>query len=191
MSAQQPSSSNSDADPRFEIGDRVVDDDDPDPDIARVINKPGIPAKDWDSHPDKSGEQLTVADCNPEYDPTDLVVVCLFEEQLSEYYPDWDGESPLSLDEVTGDGITHYAFPKSRLSITPSREDTRPEPPDGLIQLAEDIRSGATVDVVWSDNQWNLEINKLGIEYLISATGEIHGQGPHRDDFERMAAAAL
>lgn len=190
MSAQsQSSTSGTSDDPRFEIGDYVVDTEAADPDPARVINRPGIPAEDWDSHPDEDGEQLTVADCNPEYDPTEHVVVVLFCNQLSDHYPEWEGDTPLNLDEVTADDITHYAFPANRLKQIP--RELPPNPPEGLVTVAEALESGATVEFVRGDEQWQLEIQKIGIDYMVTASGEIDGSGPHRDDIIELVGKHL
>ena len=179
----------------FEIGDLVVDTDDTNPNLACVINLPGIPCRRWDAYKTESGEQLTVADTNPDYDPDAHVVVCLFVDQIEEHYPDWDGTHPLDLATVTADDVTHYGFPPGRLDTVVSDEtaDTSevPEPPTGLEELADDLRPGATVEMEHEDGEYVLEVEKIGMEYTITETGDVRGAGPHADAFRRKATKFL
>lgn len=171
------------------IGDFVVDVDDmgDDRDIARVVNIPGVIAREWDIYQTENGEQVTVADTNPQYDPDIQVVVCLFVQQLQTHYPEWDGESPLPLDRVSGDEVTHYAFPVERVQPTEQLDDNPIAPPEELEQLAANLESGAEVALQRDGLTHELHIEKLGIEYRITADGTVIGEGPHTDAFNQKA----
>lgn len=178
---------NSDGGVRFDIGDFVVDknDDEDTRDVARVINIPGVQAKNWDAYQTENGEQLTVADTNPEYTPTTPVIVCLFTSQIQANYPDWNGDNPLNLKQVTEDNVTHYAFPAERLRPVEQLDDNPLEPPEELVQLAANLESGATVTLERQGTEHELLIEKLGIEYQITEHGEVIGEGPHKDPFSK------
>jgi hypothetical protein len=198
--------------PRFDIGDAVIDSEDESPDTAIVINFPNEPCSEWDCYTEDDGTQVTVADDNPSYPDDAPVVVVLFVEQIEQHYPEWTGDDPLSLSEVSAQDITHYGFPPGRLEPAPSNpvidEDreadagggvdddaaaTSPQrdPPTGLQELADEVRSGATVEIVDAGDEWRLEITKLGIEYEITEGGEVRGSGPHADAFAEKAASFL
>lgn len=65
----------------FAIGDTVVDREQSDPDIAVVVNRPPMAAEEWEAYR-SDGEVVTVADDNPEYDPTSKVVVVMYPDAL-------------------------------------------------------------------------------------------------------------
>jgi hypothetical protein len=173
------------------IGDYVYDTESDDPDIAQVINAPGLPAKDWDSHKTDDGEVVTVAETNPSYDPNEKVVVCLFRPQIETHYPTWDGESPMDLATVTDDGVTHYAFPQSRVAHVDPSDTTIQSPPEWMQSLAEEIESGATTAIKFTDGNYEIRVNKLGTEYTIQEDGSVHGSGPFKDPFTEKAQKAI
>jgi hypothetical protein len=182
-----PTDSNIHSTTGAEIGDYIIDTEDESdpPDVGRIINLPGSTAAEWDAYKTKSGEQLTVYDTNPEYDPEEIVVVCLFLDQLEEHYPQWNGDEPLDLAAVTNDGVTHYAFPRSRVKI--GNPETLIPPSEELKQLESEVSSGATTELRFYDGRYTLHIEKLGIEYEISADGEVYGEGPHADAYRKKA----
>lgn len=96
----------------FSLGDTVVDRERDDPDTAIVVNRPPMAAKEWEAYR-VDGEVVTVADDNPEYDPSSKVVVVMFPEDLTEWGIEWDGDRPLPLEEAPQG--TAYAFPPARL----------------------------------------------------------------------------
>lgn len=169
--------------PPLDIGDYVVDvDDDSDsPDLARVINQPGVVARAWDAYLTEDGEQLTVADTNPEHPADETVIVCLFASQLKEYYPNWGGSNPLNLAELTEQGVTNYAFPRSRLKKVDPMEIATP--PSEFDELIDEFGSGAEMQVEFVEGEHRLNIEKLGIEYTVTEDGVVVGDGPHRDSF--------
>jgi hypothetical protein len=97
----------------FAIGDTVVDREQDDSEhVAVVVNRPPMAAEDWEAYR-VDGEAVTVADDNPDYDPTANVVVVIYPEDLEEWGIEWDGDDPIVLaDAPTG---IAYAFPPGRL----------------------------------------------------------------------------
>jgi len=126
----------------FAIGDTVIDNEQDDPDTAVVVNRPPVAAEDWEAY-QVSGEPVTVADHNPDCDPTSKVIVVMFFADLEELGVDWDGEKPLPLDEAPKG--TDYAFPPARLkpvgTYSPANaSETADEPPgetDTIDETAE------------------------------------------------------
>jgi hypothetical protein len=128
----------------FAIGDTVIDREQDDPDhVAVVVNRPPMAAKDWEAYR-VDGEAVTVADDNPDYDPTANVVVVIYPEDLEEWGIEWDGDDPIVLaDAPTG---IAYAFPPSRLepvgTYSPDEESDTPDNPS----QATDTGDGSTGD---------------------------------------------
>ncbi|MCQ4334240.1 HNH endonuclease [Natronomonas sp. F2-12] len=105
-----------DTEKHFEVGMRVQDREASEPENAVIVNLPPISAKDYIAyHNGQTG--VSVADENPQYDQYASVVVVLFEETLSEEYPDYLGEKPIPLQTLSNDNIDHYAFPPGRLEV--------------------------------------------------------------------------
>ena len=94
------------SDPIIRVGDHVVDVDAESPSPALVVGRPGLSCGEYQI--DESGK--TVADVNPEYDPSDGVISVAF------------------LDRSAGDVHTAqtYAYPSERLEVvaTLHEEDT-------------------------------------------------------------------
>lgn len=89
----------------------MVDSEDPEPDLAIVINVLDVPISDWIVY----GRE-TVAEQNPAYDSTDRVVIVAFEHFLDQEWPDWRRNPPPQLFEgVVNRGIKFHAFPQERL----------------------------------------------------------------------------
>ena len=94
-------------------GDLVADREDTDPDTAVVVNKPPVPAEEWELGYKSEGETVTVADENPEYDSESDVLVVAFHADLVESHPDWSrDEGSLRLADAE---CNTYAFPPGRL----------------------------------------------------------------------------
>lgn len=103
---------------KFSTGDFVVDREDTDPDPAVVVNKPPVTADEWGISYKSDGEEVTVADKNPEYDPEAEIIVVAFHHHLVESHPDWskdEGAIPLAEAECNT-----YAFPPGRLKELPA-----------------------------------------------------------------------
>jgi hypothetical protein len=97
----------------FAIGDTVIDREQGDPDIGVVVNRPPMAAEEWEAYR-SDGEVVTVADDNPDYEPTSKVVVVMYPGDIEEWGVEWDAEEPLSLKKAPQG--TAYAFPPNRLN---------------------------------------------------------------------------
>jgi hypothetical protein len=97
----------------YSPGDIVVDQEDSDPNLAVVVNRPPVPAEEWEVPVGDEDEEVTVADENPEYDPEAEVIIIAYHDELVESHPDWSkSEGSLRLTEAE---CTTYAFPPGRL----------------------------------------------------------------------------
>lgn len=169
-----------------EYGAIVEDVEDTDPNPAVVINTPPVPLDEWTAYQNEDGEEVTVAETNPDYNAEAEVVVVAFQDDLDKVNPSYAGEEPLTLSELD---CRYYAFPPARLrrvdhvgeegddtpeartnaeSVEP--EDTHPE----LTSLAEALGDGATV-VVDGEEEPHVEVDKLGETHLIFADGTVRG----------------
>ncbi len=98
--------------PRFELGEYVVDGDaEDDPDPAVVIAELDVPISDWTVYQDES-----VAAQNPTYREQESVAIVAFEHLLEEGWEDWNEANSDDLFEgVIDRGIKFHAFPRTRL----------------------------------------------------------------------------
>ena len=104
----------------YSPGDIVVDREDSDPNLAVVVNRPPVPAEEWNVPVGDEDEEITVADENPEYDPEANVIVVAFHHDLVESHPDWSkSEGSLRLTEAK---CSTYTFPPGRLRKLPPEE---------------------------------------------------------------------
>lgn len=93
-------------------GELVSDAVDATPDLAVVLAPMDVPIDDWVVF----GEE-TVADHNPDRDPTDPVVIVAFVHLLEARWPEWRETDPTGLlDGVVDRGVKFHAFPRSRLA---------------------------------------------------------------------------
>lgn len=72
----------SDGLPLIRVGDHVVDRDADDPKRALVVNRPGLAAAEYETG------NGTVAQLNPEYDPSDAVVEVVFIDRAAGGIPE-------------------------------------------------------------------------------------------------------
>jgi hypothetical protein len=167
-----------------ELGARVVDVDDPDPNEAVVVNRPPVPANEWIAYVD-GGDEVTVADDNPGYDADAEVVVVAFADELATAHPTWNGEDPLTLGEA---GCATYAFPPARLDRV---DDADPEDllTDGQAALRERLAESATVAVEREADHAVLVVEKLGREHRIAPDGQV--DGPLAGRLQPLAAEFL
>lgn len=184
----------------FQIGMRVLDSEDPDPDPAVVINLPPATIRTWGAYYD-DGNEVTVAEDNPDYDPYSRVVVTAFERSITGYEPGWDPEDdePIKLDDTA---LPSYSFPPDRLEIIDDSDDDEdeseaesadePEPDaDPEEQISEDfaalrdrLADSASVELDQDGDGVLLIVEKLGTSYEVRPSGEINGDGPLRDRVE-------
>lgn len=95
----------------FQTGDIVIDRDDNQPSPAVIVNLPPIKAEDWDVN--STGN--TVAEDNPEYDPTEQIAIIIFRSTLQYLYPKYTGKIPIKISKLAADRTNFYTFPRSRL----------------------------------------------------------------------------
>lgn len=150
-------------------GDVVEDREDEDPDRAIVINVPGEPADEWDAYDD-----VTVAEDNPDYGADAEVVCVVFEEDLLDERPDYDGrEIPLAYAE----GFKFYSFPRPRLEVVGRYEQPEPELSDELASVEERLDGNADVARKEQDGVVVLVVEKLGEKYAVTPDGDVQGEG--------------
>lgn len=183
----------------LEIGDIVADRDHGSDATGQcvVINFAPTTADDWRAYVDDNGEDVTVADDNPEYPADDDVAIVLFTKTLNRVHPDWSGENPIPFSDV---GAKFYSFPVSRLvhvndDTNHTDEVSKPadgreeasqadsteaaEAPDGvsadLQALADRLETeGMTIDTIDADTGV-IRASKLGQTYVVSLDGVIEG----------------
>jgi len=103
----------------YSYGTLVVDGDDPDPDLAVVVNHPKKVASEWEI--DDAG--TTVADLNPEYPTDSPLIVVVFKHTLDGYDPQWEKypHENRPLTEFAEAGIPYYTFPRERITTGPPK----------------------------------------------------------------------
>ena len=167
-----------------ELGARVVDVEDEDPNEAVVVNCPPVPAAEWGAYVD-AGEEVTVADDNPGYDPDAEVVVVAFADELAGAHPSYEGEDPLPLSEAD---CATYAFPPGRLKRVDGAD-----PEDLLTEeqaaLRDRLTESATVSVEREADHAVLVVEKIGREHTIEPSGEV--TGPLAGRLQPLAAEYL
>ncbi|MFC4989370.1 hypothetical protein [Saliphagus infecundisoli] len=109
-------------DSRWTIGDVVHDRDDDDPDPAIVVNTRDTPAEEWDL----PRLDTTLAEDNPDYPSDAPVVTVLFEDTLTDSFPDWDRNAPISYPTLDDSDLRYYSFPAPRLESGEPPEATDP-----------------------------------------------------------------
>lgn len=161
----------SDDPPVAEVGARVVDRDDPDPNEAVVVNTPPVPADEWEAYTRYDGEEVTVAADNPGYDAGAEVVVVAFAEDLADAHPQYAGDAPLELGSVE---CPTYAFPPGRLERV---DTTDPEAllTDEQAALRDRLAESADVRVEREADEAVLVVEKLGEEHRITPDGGVTG----------------
>jgi hypothetical protein len=201
-------------DPPLAVLDVVRDREDDEATDAVVVNTPPVAAKDWTAYAD-----VSVADDNPEYDRDAEVIVVAFRAELHEARPEFtDTNNALQLGEA--DDVDTYAFPPGRLrrvaSICPddgeerhgsgagadSEGDTPADPSRGEVVEEDGLRAdldaiaGAVeelnVDSVAVDTfREAVVVEKLGVEYLISADGSVDDDDRVGEALEEAAEAVV
>lgn len=102
-------------DETFSIGTYVIDTEDPEPNLAVVINRPPMTCEEWVAYHTPETGEVTVAEDNPEYDATADVIVVAFYEELRAENPEWSpDDGPFDLGAAE---FKPYAFPPGRLEV--------------------------------------------------------------------------
>lgn len=141
-----------------DVGERVVDADDAEPDPAIVVKCPDKTAGEWDV-----GER-TVATFpgNEKYDDDAAIAVVVFENDADEHNLEL-GDGAVDLSALAERDVPFYAFPAPRLELV----DPAPEPPDKLLKIADRLRDGGmTVEV--DAREQVLRATKLGEDYVVT-----------------------
>lgn len=184
------------------VGERVVDQDDEDPNIAVVINTPNVPADEWQV----GGTVVADYYGNEKYDDSERVTIVVFEETLREHRPEYAGSRPIPLAELASDGVPFFAFPTSRLKHVdegPRKveavhteessddgsedDDTGDEDTDeGLDEIADGLRE-LNLDHVEVDGDV-VRVEKLGETFTVTRDGSVDGKGLIADRLEAAAS---
>lgn len=105
------------SDYNFNSGDRVVDKDNPDKDVMRVVSSDLKEAEKFEL-----SDGTSVADNNPNYSSSDPVVEVVYESTIQSFFNKWneseseDFKSDLKkFEEKWCVSFSRYYFPKSRL----------------------------------------------------------------------------
>ncbi len=173
-----------------DLGARVVDRDDDDPDVAVVVARPDATAVEWDVD-----DEHTVATFpgNEPYSDDAPVVVVVFRDALDKAVPEYDGADPLSLRDLADRGVSFYTFPAPRLAPAPDGdadqdqdgEPGAPKPDPTLLALTDHlVDRGVTVEYDAGDEV--LRAEKLGEMYRIYPDGTVDGDGALRDRLEAV-----
>lgn len=142
----------------FEVGSRVVDADDAEPDPAIVVKCPDKRADEWDV------DEHTVATFpgNEQYADDAPVAVVVFENDVDEHDLEL-GDGPVDLSTLAERDVPYYAFPAPRLELV----DPAPEPPDDLLAIADRLRDGG-MNVEVDAREQVIRATKLGEEYVVT-----------------------
>lgn len=105
------------SDYNFNSGDRVVDKDDMDRDVMRVVRSDLKKAEEFEL-----SDGSSVADNNPDYPESDSVVEVVYESTIQSFFNEWDetksGDFKSDLEDFEDKwsvSFSRYYFPKSRL----------------------------------------------------------------------------
>lgn len=166
----------------MELGDRVVDVEDDEPDTAIVLRaEEGETISDW-TH-ESEGEEVTAAEMNPEYPVDEQLVMITFEEDLDERWPEWrEGEPEEYWEGVIANSVSVYGFPEGRLGHA--------EPPSQLEEVIERLE-GSVDKLEWKPSESHLAVEKLGDSYTISPDGAVEGAGPYAERFAEIVDERL
>jgi hypothetical protein len=198
---------------KFNIGDIVLDRDGDEESSAYVTTLPDATAEEWVAY-ENEGEEITVAEDNPEYPADAPVVVVVHGTSVHFDLPDWNRYTPLSVEEledVDTDYPLYYAFPAPRLV----RDQKRPHGPEAQRDRAESGGEGdesATekasasdgetaepsaavvalsrflnsdgMDATIADDGQSVRVSKADDSYRVSLAG-VEGDGPQRSQLEQ------
>lgn len=166
------------------FGTYVVDKDDPNPDLAVVVNRPGVEARHWETQRGDS----TVALDNPDYSPDSEILIVVFLSDLESWNADWEELeiTDLSLQDLADDGVPFYAFPAPRLEEAPdSLVSQTIEPTPEAEQLLELLEEGG-IDCQLEDEE-TIVCTKFGETYRLQPGQLVSGSGVMAGRLESMA----
>ena len=190
-----PSRTFTDGGEALALGDVVVDSDAPEDKQAPavVINKPPVPADEWVAYTE-NGEDVTVAEDNPEYDD-DRVVAVVFEADLAEWSGEPNGDVPLPLAqaprfEPTGRNNAGAGETDADGETDRGAEGDAADEPAALDALAERLAETADVERDTEDGEPVLRVDKLGATHTVFPDGSVDG-GPVAGKIGDVAAEYL
>lgn len=159
-------------------GDYVIDTDDESPDLAVVVERPGVTIADR-TVTAEDGDTRTVAADNPKYDPeTPAVVVAFVTSGLDTEWPDWTDAAPDELAAGTRDhGVKRYTFPETRLTTVPTEEADAFREGKNTVDMA--ALQTHLEDAGWTTEREGLllSVTKFDEQYQIHPTGDVEGDG--------------
>ena len=179
----------------FSPGDIVLDRDIDEGSPAYVTALPDATAEEWVYEDEDEGEEITVAEDNPDYTADARVVVVVHTPDVHYALPDWDRYTPLSPSELEEADALYYAFPAPRLirdkkrPCAPENQRARAErESDGLKESNDDQSSTPTLtDIQHVGENRAEDLRAAGYESVgdmatadNSAVAEIDGIGETR-----------
>lgn len=102
----------------FEVGETVVDREDPRSPPAVVVSLPAKTAADWITY-----GGTTVAHDNPGYPADARLVVVVAVGDVDTYLSEWDAQTPLTRSDLDETGVYYRVIPVSRLTTVETNED--------------------------------------------------------------------
>ena len=175
----------------FDHGDYVRDVDGNDH-RAVVVNRPDVPAEEWEL----IYRNGTVAEDNPDYPADAQVVIVAYEHDMERVFPDWEG-GPIPCTELHESGLRPYAFPAPRLEATgdshvsDSEPDPEPEtesdPSPEAQDLADRLEDGG-MTTEFEDGE-TIRAEKMGTSYRVRPGEVVEGDGPFRSRLETIVEA--
>ncbi|QSG07804.1 hypothetical protein [Halapricum desulfuricans] len=165
------------------VGTRVFDREDGDPDEAVVVDKPeDMTIADWEYEVD--GETYTTAESNPDYPDDEQLVLISFLDALESDWPDWETVSPEALrDGVRERDIPSYGFPEGRLADADAADGDGSD----TVEIPEEfevIRGRLEENdfaVTLEEDAAELHVEKYDTEYVVSADGTVEGEAGLRN----------
>lgn len=169
----------------MDVGNYVVDADDDDPDLAVVVHRPGVSIDEW-TVTLSGGDERTVAEDNPDYDPDESTVIVAFVESgLDQHWPEWTAADPADLhDGAREHDVKLYSFPESRLTTVTDEQAAAMRADvdmEGLRARLGD--AGWDIDMT---TEGAMIVEKMGEQYRITPTGEVEGEGQIRTPLENI-----
>jgi len=169
------------------VGDFVVDTEADHDKKLVVVGVPGARANEWTAYTDHEGNDVTIAEDNPEY-PEDALVVtaCFLDDErndttitdLDVNLDEWDDEEDDTLfQRVCDAGVRFYAFPEGRLEAvrtSDETEDTDDEPPrdEVLDEIRAELERLGWKDVHVDEEDDAVVVEKFG-EHRVYADGTV------------------
>ncbi|QSG04621.1 hypothetical protein [Halapricum desulfuricans] len=164
------------------VGTRVLDREDGDPDEAVVVDRPeDMTVADWEYEVD--GETYTTAESNPDYSDDEQLVLISFLDSLESDWPDWEAVSPGELrDGVRERDVPVYGFPEGRLEADAADTDESDtvEVPEEF-EVIRDRLEENDFAVTLEEDAAELHVEKYDTEYVVSADGAVEGEAGLRN----------